>query len=77
LLQAIYAEGQLAWLAAAPAVDTLRRVWIQQYRLEGETVYWRGEKELPPGEQLIHSPFELAARYSHHGAREWIGYTPI
>jgi hypothetical protein len=38
-----------------PAVEILRRVWLQQYYIEGETVRWRGSKTegLPPAAPKI------------------------
>ncbi|MBI3965320.1 MAG: transposase, partial [Chloroflexi bacterium] len=36
------------WLANVPAVDVLRRVWQQQYRVEADSVRWCTADELPP-----------------------------
>ena len=36
LLRAIYADPAMTWLANLPAVEILRQVWVQQFRLESE-----------------------------------------
>ena len=50
-------------LRQLPAVETLRRVWIQQFYREetepaGVRVRWREEKEMPTAAERIHSPFD-------------------
>jgi len=77
----------LAWLAAPdtppslralPAVEVLRRVWLQQfYRCrepETDTLRWRATDECPPPGLLIHSPYDLEARYGTKRGMHWIGY---
>lgn len=44
LLSALYASGAPLWLREVPAVETLRRVWVQQYYLRGGVVRWRTGK---------------------------------
>lgn len=44
LLSALYASGVPLWLREVPAVETLRRVWVQQYYLRGGVVRWRTGK---------------------------------
>ena len=52
----------LAWLREVPAVETLRRVWVQQFYIEAGWVHWRTEAEdLPPSRLFISSPYETAA----------------
>lgn len=50
LLKAVYGPLVPLWLREVPAVEILRRVWIQQYYTEGESVRWRKPKAegLPP-----------------------------
>jgi transposase len=49
LLAAIYAPQAPWWLRDIPAVETLRRVWVQQFYLESGRVHWRTDKEgIPP-----------------------------
>jgi transposase len=65
LLTAIYESEASLWLAAIPVVDTLRQMWLQQYWVESEIVYWRTEKEgLPPSAQFISSPYDTDAHYA-------------
>jgi transposase len=75
LLQACYAEMELDWLWALPAVQTLRQVWVQQYYIEGAQMRWRTLEEVPPSAQLIKSPFDVQARYGRKRSRRWVGYT--
>jgi hypothetical protein len=68
------------WLAGLPAVQALRRVWVQQFCLEaggggGEKVIWRGDEQgLPPGRTRIRSPYDLDVRYAEKRGRGWAGY---
>jgi transposase len=54
LLSAIYADGAPAWLKAVPAVETLRRVWVQNYLPTETGVRWR-----TPEDGLRHSVHQL------------------
>ena len=80
LLAAAHAPGAPDWARELPAVQALRRIWIQQYyRAAGqdrEKVIWRdpGEHGLPPGRHLIASPYDLDARYSRKRGKDWTGY---
>jgi transposase len=57
-----------------PAVEILRRVWVQQYYLEEEAVFWRKSDNLPPSERALHSPYDVDARFSQKRQTEWLGY---
>lgn len=81
LLAAVSAPDAPPWLRQVPAVATLRRVWVQQYHAPAEdgAVQWRTDDH-PPAARLIHSPYDVEARYSTkrtttplrgHG---WTGY---
>ncbi len=48
LLAAVYAPDAPAWLREVPAVETLRRVWVQQFRLDAGAVRWRAADNIPP-----------------------------
>ena len=80
LLEAVYAAGAPAWLAELPAVETLRRIWVQQYYRvidgAGEQVIRREatEQGLPPGRSRLVSPYDLDARYSEKRGTGWTGY---
>jgi transposase len=80
LLEAVYATGAPVWLAELPAVEALRRIWVQQYYrvVEGdrEKVIRREatEQGLPPGREKLVSPYDLDARYSEKRGKGWTGY---
>ena len=66
------------WLREIPAVDVLRRVWIQQYTIgaTGREVIWRDAQQhgFPPGRTRIISPYDTDARRSQKRALRWTGY---
>ena len=76
LLQAVYGPGVPGWLREVPAVEVLRRVWMQQYYIEGKSVRWRKPKTegLPPFAQVIISPYDVDARMTKRKKKEWRGY---
>jgi transposase len=59
-----------------PAVQILRRIWCQQYYAPqpDAPVRWRGDDDTPPPGQLIHSPYDVEARYSTKREMTWVGY---
>lgn len=63
LLEAVHRAGAPPWLRQIPAVQVLRRVWVQRYYRQDEEVRWRGKGELPPSSLLIVSPYDTEARY--------------
>jgi transposase len=77
LLEAAFAPGAPGWLRELPAVEMLRRVWVQQYtRSQDGTVTRREagfESGLPPGRSRITSPYDTSARYSQKRGKEWRG----
>lgn len=76
LMEQIDADNQMAALWQLPAVDILRRVWIQQFRVVDGQFIWRVENQgdLPPSAQIISSPYDLEARFSRKRATTWVGY---
>jgi transposase len=79
LLEAVTAAAAPGWLRQLPALEALRRIWIQQYYRvideSGEQVIRReSEHGLPPGRRTLHSPYDLDARYSKKHDTGWIGY---
>lgn len=72
LLDQIYGPGAPGWLRELPAVQAVRRIWIQQfYRdVEGDRQEVRRRENapegdgLPPGRDRLISPDDLDARYS-------------
>jgi len=76
LLHQIYAADAPPWLRDVPAVQTMRQVWIQQDHA-GEpdrAMRWRASEDLPPGRQMINTPYDPDARYGHKRTAEWTGY---
>jgi transposase len=61
-----------------PALEALRRIWLQQYyrcTVPGlEVLRWRTGDEHPPSALLIHSPYDLEARYCSKRDTHWVGY---
>jgi transposase len=80
LLEQATAPGAPEWLRELPAVQTLRRIWIQQYYRDtgedGEKVIRREERQhgLPPGRDRLASPYDLDARYAEKHGMGWTGY---
>ena len=64
LLTTVYDAIAPAWLRELPAVETLRRVWLQQFYAPDGPVRWRVAEDLPPGSLLISSPYDPEMRYS-------------
>jgi transposase len=56
------------------AVEILRRVWVQQYYIQEESIAWRQPDNVPPSERAIHSPYDVEARFSQKRQTEWLGY---
>jgi transposase len=76
LLRCIYAVDAPAWLREVPAVQILRRVWLQQFHAAppDQPVCWRAAEDLPPAPLLIGSPYDPDARWSKKRDTEWVGY---
>ncbi len=82
LLERVHGPGAPGWLRELPAVQALRRIWIQQFCREvsgGRQEVRRREKlpggdGLPPGRDRLISPYDLDARYSIKRETGWGGY---
>lgn len=76
LLLAVYAPTAPAWLRELPAVEILRRVWLQQFVAtnDDQPMQWRIAEELPPAPLLISTPYDPDARYGKKRNTEWTGY---
>ncbi len=79
LLTAIHALDAPIWLRVIPAVETLRRVWVQNYSRGGDGVRWRTDAGCPVGgvpaaAQFISSPYDDAAHLAKKGSTCWVGY---
>jgi transposase len=86
LLEAVRLAGDSpAWSVQAeqmrqlPAVEFLRRMWIQQYWREVQEdgtahLHVRGDDNQPPGVLRLHSPYDPEVRYSAKRGQGWVGY---
>jgi len=74
LLQTVYHGQAPVWLCEMPAVEVLRRVWVQQYYIQDEQIQWREDKALPPHKLLIVSPDDIEARNRTKRTTNWTGY---
>jgi transposase len=61
-------------LRALPAVEILRRTWVQRYLVWEGQVRLRGPKDQPPAAAQIVSPYDEAARYADKRSVDWVGY---
>src|SRR5262249_17364645 len=55
-------------------VETLRRVWVQQYIYVEGTIRWRDADSTPPSSRMISSPYDSEAHYARKRSTSWIGY---
>ncbi len=74
LLSALFVADAPDWLRHVPAVETLRRIGLQQFHLDGGAVRWRQKEGIPPSSLFISSPYDLDAHYARKGTATWIGY---
>jgi IS5 family transposase len=84
LLDQVYGPSAPDWLGQIPAVEVLRRIWIQQFYRDVDTATGRAQVRrreaapdgdgLPPGHLRIVSPYDLDARYSIKRDTRWSGY---
>lgn len=74
LLSAIYASAELHWVEHVPAVEVLRRVWVQQFEVVDGTMRFRADDNIPPPAQMICSPYDVEATYGRKRTTWWVGY---
>ena len=74
LLAAVFGPEAPARLRAPPAVETLRRVWVQQFCVVDDRARWRRPGEQPPPGRRLHSPYDPEAVCGTKRGRSWIGY---
>lgn len=74
LLAAIDAPEAPAALPGLEAVQTLRRIWDQQYEQHEGGSRFRAAEELAPAADLECSPYDPDARYSERHDLGWVGY---
>ncbi|MFD4968868.1 transposase, partial [Streptomyces sp. NPDC058424] len=74
VLEAVFSPAAPGWLRQIPAVEVLRRAWVEQYHRDGQGVRWREAKDLPPARRRLSSPYDLDARYGMKRGSGWCGY---
>jgi transposase len=74
LLEAIDGPAAPPTLRLLPAVEVLRRTWVQQYVTLAGVLQLREPKNMPPASAQVESPYETEARYGTKRDRSWIGY---
>ncbi len=72
-------QEQAEAMCQLPAVEFLRRMWIQQYWREGKEdgtshLHVRQDDNQPPGVLRLHSPYDPEMRYSAKRGQGWVGY---
>jgi len=74
LLSAIYATEAPEWLREIPAVETLRRMWVQNFYWEEGELRWRDASNVPAAGECIDSPYDPEAHYAQKRSTSWVGY---
>ncbi len=74
LLSVISSVDAPTWLSEVPAVEVLRRVWVQQFWMDEGVVRWRSDQDIPPASILISSPYDPEAHLSIKRSTVWTGY---
>jgi transposase len=78
LLDGVRAADPTLGVQELPALEALRRIWLQQYyrcTVPGlEALRWRTGDEQPPAAVRLTSPDDLEARYSSKREAHWVGY---
>ncbi len=68
LLPAIYSTDAPPLLRQVPAVDLMRRIWVQNYLQTQDTLQWRSNEDLPPATLFISSPYDTDAHLAKKGS---------
>ncbi len=74
LLDALCSPDAPDYLSVVPAVDVLRRVWVQHFYVDADRLRWREQKSFPPSALMVASPYDLDVRYSQKRGTEWKGF---
>lgn len=74
LRSAVYSPSSSKWLDQIAAVETLRRVWVQQFFHDDGKTRWRHSSDTPPSSLMISSPYDTEAHYARKRSTSWIGY---
>ncbi len=74
LLAAVDDPTAPLWLRQVPALQILRRVWIQNYSRTAERITWRDVNNIPPSSLFLSSPYDPEAHYAKKRSTSWVGY---
>ncbi len=74
LLNAVFDALSPGWLREIPAIEVLRRIWVQNYFVEDEQRRWRAAENLPPATLFINSPYDPEAHLGKKRTTLWTGY---
>src|SRR5262245_3834156 len=74
LLEALRRDAVASWLWEVPAVEVLRRVWLNQFYVDDGRVRWRTAADLAPAGQRIDTPYDAEATFGNKRSTTWIGY---
>ncbi len=74
LLSAIRDSSAPAWVREVPAVEGLRRVWVQQDVVNEGKLCWRSNDTIAPASLLLCSPYDPHAHLSITRSTVWTRY---
>lgn len=75
VLEALLCADAPPWVRQVPAVETLRRVWVQNFLATADGVRFRTPEDgLPRASGFISSPFDLDAHLAQKRTTSWVGY---
>jgi len=74
VLTSIQSELTSQWMLSIPAVDTLLRVWKQDYLPLEEGGTWIADEDRLEAARLFYSPYDLDASVATKRSTHWIGY---
>jgi transposase len=74
LLTDIFAPSTPPLLSTIPAVEILRRIWVQNYSWMDGQIRWRSNDDIPSATTFINSPYDQEARYGKKRETRWTGY---
>ena len=73
LLSAVFDPSASTWLREVPAVELVRRVWVQNYQWTESKLGWRSSGNIPPAGLYISSPYDPDAHYRKKRRTSWVG----
>jgi transposase len=74
LIDALWSEAASGWMRSLPAVETLRRMWVQQFMYVDGVAHLRPAEITPLSSARIQSPYDTQARFASKRSTQWLGY---